>query len=556
MRPLVLTLLPNSLNFIGTFDLVNYRDWWTSAPIPGNVAEIKQVIWVYGSIYLALCLMEDGTYSVFQSINYGYSWALVWNHSGTIWGLTKIDLGWVIASASDGWWESYDSGTNFAFVSGALPDAKAVCCLGLKTLLAHDGRYIWKSVDYARTWRKVFDCYQLGNANNIVPSIDGLELRAYAACGPHVIYSDDKGETWNIFLSWSHGYFLAGQYYPSGGSRTIAAELNKQKVIQVLVLGCTGPSKKDIMFVVLSQRPAEGINRLFCASHGTEGDPLTFTPKFDQYISDGLKLSANEVLQVGTSSLLRIAFSGQSNWSTTVGGLVPDLKYSVDGGWTWVELNPASFRVYNGDPQDDQYFLGQSTVNGFTVETQVSSIWAGPRCHNWGYYETVTQELPAHWTRSLSYDMDFFIRGSKNKTYTAGFDLKKEKTKTYQMSAIFRGPKDKTYTAGMLLQKIKDFNYRANLYVLKAQGKTYGAGLVLMQRRDKTYQMGLKFKCTWELKYQAIIAMQKTVQKTYGANMILVKSYHDEIMRDLELRTPQFFNIIAPTICRKRLLTG
>jgi len=143
MKPVILVKLPNCATFVGTFDTENWKDWWKSNPLPGDVSEITDTDWAYGQYHVAICRMADGTWSIYRSGDYGKNWYPVWNTHLTLHGIIQLDPGWLLCSASDGWYESVDSGLTWSKVSSQAPNCPIVINLGDDTLLAHDGLKIW-----------------------------------------------------------------------------------------------------------------------------------------------------------------------------------------------------------------------------------------------------------------------------------------------------------------------------------------------------------------------------------------------------------------------------
>lgn len=224
MRRVVLTQLPGLNYFIGTFDLANYRNWWKSYPLPGAVENIEHGLWVGGPMHLALAKMQDGTWSIFQTYDYGVHWHLVLNHPVEIMDIELVTFTWVLFSDANGdWYESTTSGTDWQRVCTSGPVGKAFFVMhhGLGNehrVLAHDGRYIWKSIDIARNWTRVADLQSFnytgqvdipdGNYTGVVtPAIAGANDVVYASNGPFLVTSNDGGDTFSGTARWDGYYY-------------------------------------------------------------------------------------------------------------------------------------------------------------------------------------------------------------------------------------------------------------------------------------------------------------------------------------------------------------
>lgn len=240
MRRVVLTHLPGLNYFIGTFDLDNFISWWKSAPLPGAIENIEHALWVGGPMHLCLAKMVDGTWSIFLSFDYGVNWQLVKNSAVEIMDIELVTFTWVLYSDANGdWWESTNSGLTWTKVCTSGPVGRAFFVLHKGadvTVFSHDGRYIKKSTDVARTWTTACDLNTiviLEEEYIVIPedeededidipdhedltytgpriaAIAGANNVIQASNGPYLVWSTDGGASFVSNHSWDN-------YWPNG----------------------------------------------------------------------------------------------------------------------------------------------------------------------------------------------------------------------------------------------------------------------------------------------------------------------------------------------------
>ena len=280
MRRVVLTHLPGLNYFIGTFDLTNYQDWWKSAPLPGAIQNIEHALWVGGPMHLCLAKMVDGTWSIFQSFDYGVNWQLVKNSVVEIMDIELVTFTWILYSDANGdWWESTNSGLDWTKVCTSGPVGMAFFVLHKGenvTVFAHDGRYIKKSTDIARTWTTACDlnqvvidaddyrAYPLYYTGRRVAAIAGANGTILASNGPWMARSMDNGNEFTCNHSWDTVY--AG----SGIDQVLDFETNEVHscfppvdivenarddflIHDIVISSIDGPLGGDVAFVVLTK---------------------------------------------------------------------------------------------------------------------------------------------------------------------------------------------------------------------------------------------------------------------------------------------------------------
>jgi len=413
MRPVILVKLPNSATFVGTFDVENWRDWWKSEPLPGSVAKITDTDWAYGQYHVAICHMTNGTWSIYRSGDYGKTWYEVWNTPVTLHGIIQIDPGWLLCSASDGWYESINSGLEWNKISSQAPNCPIVVNLGDDVLMAHDGLNVWKSVNKGRNWAlkinaRSYTVYAYHNgkrrtggwSGDSYPALDGCGNQVIIGIGPYLFVSDNAGETWNE--SWWY-YDGASELFPQ------ILPYTDKRVLQVLLTDVSGSGPEDTAYMVRIYHKAAGIVRHYYMNRPYIGMSARFDQPFSGY-TDG-KLTAYQVLHPGASYYDQVVFSSQMARNTDTNTYYPSVKYSADGGWTWVDLNINDFKVFEGDPSQGVFSQGGPFIEDFLTKYS----WSGDPCHNSGKYS----QISSGWVRMLSWDMDFLAKGFGDKTFSS-----------------------------------------------------------------------------------------------------------------------------------------
>lgn len=307
-RPMVLMLPPDGVQFIGTFDVTNFREWWFSHPLPGNIERVLSSIWTYGHIHLALCLMKDGSYSIYQSIDQGRTWAEVYNTPSKIYDLFFVDFGWVLVSTEDGWLESTDSGTTYHVQSTDAPGCRETIRIGVTTLLAHDGTRIWLSTNMGLNWSIV-----LTLTGEHPPALAGNYLRAVVGAGDTLYKTDNQGGSFEFLARWP-GCKILGVIHTD--DRDWTPEGNSY-LVRVLI-------------------PSSGIVRHFFTSNGGQ----SWTARYDQYYAPSDRpVSYAAVLKPGSDEWDSLVFSAQTRINTAENRQEISLKYSRNDGKDWTDID-------------------------------------------------------------------------------------------------------------------------------------------------------------------------------------------------------------------------
>lgn len=313
MRRVVLTHLPGLNYFIGTFDLTNYQVWWKSAPLPGDIQTIEHALWVGGPMHLCLAKMTDGTWSIYLSFDYGVNWQLVKNSAVEIMDIELVTFTWILYSDANGdWWESTNSGLTWTKVCTAGPVGMAFFVLhkGENVIVFnHDGRYIKKSTDIARTWTTACDLNQvvidaddyreapIYYTGRRVAAIAGANGTILASNGPWMARSMDNGNEFTCNHSWDTVYagsdadqvldFETNEIH-SCFPPTEIVEYNRDNFLisDIVISSIDGPLGGDVAFVML----CKDINRRYLGTAykrivvndialPTNGEPTSYPTK-------------------------------------------------------------------------------------------------------------------------------------------------------------------------------------------------------------------------------------------------------------------------------------
>lgn len=176
-------------------------------------------------------------------------------------------------------------------------------------------------------------------------------------------------------------------------------------------------------------------------------------------------------------------------------------------------------------------------------------IWVGPACHNCGYW----LDIPQKYQMALSCDADLLLQGRHPKTYQAKLLVKTMPDKTYQMDIIQSKKLSKAYQAGLKIRKAKDLPFFGHVYTKRNFDQEYSADIVLKLKQSAHYQASLRVRYPFQAVYFGNITVKRVTESPYGMNIVIRQSYFDEMMRDLEINTPQYWDITAPLLCRRRL---
>lgn len=351
MRPVVLSVVEGKNFLLGTFDTTNFADWWKSEPFPGDIDSIQSPIHVYGQYHICIVKMIDGSYSIYRTKNMGKSWESVYNTINVIYTLTTIDYGWIVGSTSAGWIESkLDSGYTWSSISSFAPGCKAVINIDDDILFAHDGNAIWRSYDFAKTWKKILDKsgwtsvgYHNDNSTKsfqwdslAYPALAGTGQTIFVGFGPYLVISEDLGKTWFTHLQ---GWDRSWGHWGSPSGTILFSPWKSSQILQIVVTDVNGITLDDsvVMARVLNTsdntvRYAYSGDEYHYQEKGTGFSWKTiFSLPFATY--DNGKISSYDVLRPGSRSKDRLTVVCSYNSENNA-----IVKYSLDGGWTWSKV--------------------------------------------------------------------------------------------------------------------------------------------------------------------------------------------------------------------------
>ena len=181
---------------------------------------------------------------------------------------------------------------------------------------------VWKTTDYGRTWRPIFDDQPTGSIGAIavspsdpnivyVASGEGLQ-RPDLSVGDGIYKSTDAGATW------THLGLRDGQQIP----QIIVDPRNPDRVFAAVLGHPYGPNEERGIYRSLDG--GTSFERVLYIDENTGGSELAFDPSNPAIVYAGLWESRQGPWE-------------NAAWSGTSGGLFK----STDGGTTWRELGPA-----------------------------------------------------------------------------------------------------------------------------------------------------------------------------------------------------------------------
>jgi hypothetical protein len=561
MKQVVLAKLPNSIQFLGTFDTTNYEKWWKSEPLPDGAtsipAEITQNEWCYGQYHMAAVRMADGTYSLYRSTDYGKTWSEAKNFPGQIYTLTRIDYGWMLLNTPAGWYQSTNTGRTWTLISTGAPGCKTVVNIGENILIGHSGEKIYRSEDTGVTWSQVQDChllsvmpwhatyhYTIYNTADCYPALAGVNNRVLAGAGPYLIASDDGGQNWTIFYSPfnNFGWFCDDEldYYTQQQSRCL----------QLIWTGGTSATPEDNTFMARMYNPITGVVRHYYSGNIADwfsaithptwtdrnlyGGGLRWASRFDQPFSGYYngKMTAYETMVQNTSTTQSLVYSSQMEYNPTTGGNSTSPKFSDDGGLTWEDLDPNLFKVYIGDPDTStDYTYG----GAFVSENYTKTVWVGFPCHNEGHYLST-----GYIQRGISLDMDMLSYTTRTKSWSIDTIIKAIKQGTYDMDALVMLCLDKSYAPDALIKRIGNKGYSSWTTVMRKPDFGQAFDAVIVQRRTRGFSSDVWLKDTFRYGVSNDVLVRGPVENTYDMNLILVTSHVDEWGVKMEREMPQY----------------
>ncbi len=530
MKPVVLMKLPNSNFFFGTEDVNSLQVWWKSYPLPGNVDEILDSIWAYGQYHICWAQMVDGSYSIFQSHNYGVQWKEVFNTTEEIKTIYRIDFGWLIASTSGGWYESVNSGTNWVLVSTQAPGCFLVREVKDGVLLAMDGAWVWRSTDYARTWSHSIA------ANTKYPVLDGKMGRVFLGLGKTIHFSDTAG------VKWLSGDVLGVDPWNITHRKETGAK--DETITAIIVTGTTGNSPGEIIWLVQALNNKTNIYRHY---YYTEGQKISgwagakFIARFDADYDPEAYIDYQEILPVGTSTIDRIVTFTGTKFDTQTKRWVTRVSVSNDGGWTWRDRDLSTASIYSGPDLNQLRFEGG---NPFVLEFTAQWHWTGSVCHNSGHWVLDNSTM----RRGLSFDIDLKYREHIDHPLSALFRLVLQQDTPLNTDHLLRKAWDKRLPSDLLIRATLPKTVRSDTLIEKAFDNGPDCDMVLINRNTVPLLYDGFFRKALDRTFYSQAYVRGEVNGGYGMGIVLTRSKFNELLIKIEKYFPQVYDIRAPML--------
>jgi len=561
--PVVLISCPNLPFLLGTFDTANFRSWWRSRPFPESIESIKKGMHIYGRSHLVIAQRADGLWAVYRSKNYGIDWERVWLAAPgeVIYDIVLINFGWAIMNTSTGFYETVTAGTHWNKVANlpAAPNAPAFYNIGDgDVLVCTDGRYIWRSTDIARHWTQVCDQQTIirrwstaytGLSKPCIAGANGLVLCAH---GPFLTQSPDNGLTWLTTPNWDN-YLSLARVPP------LDIVFNRQfpakfLINQVLISSNDGLTPGDLTFIIKTEdlypvvawQDANLYSRIFrtYTVPGHVPSFLAFRYMFQQYLSpsEGYQLSAYDLPITGTDTKDKLTFSAQTRIDPATGQQIPSLKYSTDGGATWIDIDITNAKF--GDP-DGAPVYGLS----FLDDNFAKTTWVQGICDNSSWWAHVTED---HRRQCLSYEMDLFLECKNPVTIErqerVDAIVAKKKSETEQLDAICRKDISIFQHLDGLLQGINSKGYHIDRTLEGVATKEQPIDSIVTIDHITNMQADAHFWASPKAGYHLMAMLQQRRPANYSCDTILVMYRLGERLSDMERKFPQFVDIDVPDV--------
>lgn len=552
IRPVALSVVEGRNFILGTFDTSGFQTWWKSLPFPGDVESIGDPTHVYGQYHVCIVKMRDGSYSIYRTHDSGKTWTNVYNTPDTIYSITSIDYGWVIASTSTGWLESkLDSGLTWTKISNFAPGCRTVINVGDDILFGHDGNRIWRSFDYAKTWSIVLDQtswkskplhyswaeYTFSRTGYSYPALAGINKTIFVGFGPYLIISDDLGETWTTHPSgWNNSVFNQ----PRWGNASFSPNA-KNQIMQIILTEGLGKSSSDSKIMV-KNLVNNTVNYMYSGPFFDGTTHYSAGWYWQTVFSNTLNSSTSEistynVLRVGTSSYdtLTVITTVDSNNN-------PVVMKSINGGLNWININLSNANVYEGDPSQEIISgLGQHV---FDEEYWTTYTWVGAPCHNEGTWLSEYNKT----VRGLSWDTDIIAIFKKLKPYGMLYTTLITKEKNCQLDILNKDIFNKnsyfdilmkdTLTKNMIIGGFFNTTFENSYDIIIANAfrliSLINCDLLSLKSIDKFVNVRMN--------------LLDNATKSYGFDIILKDDYVDKIMNQIEEYTLQAPDIRYPNI--------
>jgi len=559
MRPVALSVVEGRNFILGSFDTSGFQTWWKSLPFPGDVESIEDTTHVYGQYHVCIVKLGDGTNSIYRTHDSGKTWKEVYNTADTIYSITRIDYGHVLASTSTGWLEStLDSGLTWTKISNFAPGCKTVINISDDVLFGHDGSKIWRSYDIGHSWSRVLQksfWFSTGYHDETLtqnftwdsyahPALAGAGNSVYVGFGPYLNISHDLGEHWFTHLQGWDKFF--SEYKGGWGGSNLFSPFYNTRILQLEMTDISGLNSDD--HVLMTRVLDLDTNQVLYAYSGAnyhfeeapeKGTGYSWQTRFSLPFADenhGIICSYN-VLQPGSSEYNKLVMVCSYDASNNA-----VVMYSTDAGWTWTTLNHNNVSVYEGDPSQETISnLGQYV---FDEEYWTKATWVGSPCHNagkWVYEHNKT-------IRGLSWDLDLLAIFHKEKLYGMDWTTLTEKNKEYNVDLLCEKLHDTTINPDILLKTSTIKNMLVGGYLKTYFDKTYSIGGILAERKITDLLSDILTQKVNETFFNIRMNQKDTAQKSCEFGIKLVDDHVEEIMTSINRYTPQAPDVRYPSI--------
>jgi competence protein ComGC len=301
-------------------------------------------------------------------------------------------------------------------------------------------------------------------------------------------------------------------YPPNDNPNILITELNISSV--------DGPTGDDVVLLVKLDdlAPVSGQTQLFTYvfKSYTSGDYKNnyYKPIFQQFLTPetyGQHLSSYNVAVLGADYNDKLVFSAQIKVLNGVS--VPSLKYSTDGGVTWVDVDLSKIKI--GDPNAGGSYGGSMLDDNFAKLT-----WVAPPCNNQGSYDFV--EL--YRRQCQSYELDCNIEADRRPP-------EQEHAESCLIDAMFEKSRTKLYRCDAILKESQGEGYEVDAILERSCNiRDCQVDVIVKKKRTKIYQVRAIVERSYAARYRtdAVVEKNQAVPESVDAlvEAALLKSYN------------------------------
>jgi hypothetical protein len=520
MIPVTLAKMDNYSGFLGTFDGIN---WWKTEPLPGGAIDyVNDAVWVYGQYHVCSAKLMDGSYSIYQSRDNGFSWRTVvqtWEKINTI---ICPDYGIALAATSGGWWRSTNSGSVWERISTQAPNCFCVKELTNDILVALSLHDIWKSDNGGITWTSTFHTTE----NIIYPAIDGTYYDCIVGIGTNLYVSNFPYSPSWVLVPPSNDVYAG---YPQNGTPAFPPLGDTAIYTDIELTSTFGAGDyyglNTIPTWVVQKKYPNGTLRHYHVRRCQGRTAVGFCAyaKFDSKSSIYNSLSSDESQVTGSTDINRaVIFSGSENG-------FPILKKSTDGGANWTTIELRNANIYTG-PDLSQL---SSRASSFIEDTYFDATWYHTAlCHN-------TWKI-SHlgYVRNQSFDIDFMTVPVKVRTQEYYFDVLNRVTKSQGYAMKFSTPVTRRCACltDTLIRDMEMMSYTSNCSFLISIDKPTVMDILNQITLHGPYLMDIMTKAVHNLGKHFKMASEKTVDIDLLLGIVIVHRRYRGLETDIQIQ--------------------